>query len=79
MHQQKENREIVEKALDLLGLNQSVTRRSFFKLSGITVVGVSALVSLGSKERKGDAPDYHGSGGGSCDRGFHEVRGVPAL
>ena len=39
MHQQKENREIVEKALDLLGLNQSVTRRSFFKLSGITVLG----------------------------------------
>jgi hypothetical protein len=30
MHQEKENREIVEKALDLLDLNQSITRRSFW-------------------------------------------------
>ena len=52
MHQQNEDREILEKALNLLGLNQSVTRRSFFKLSGITVVGVSALVSLGAKTGK---------------------------
>ena len=52
MHHQNENREIVEKALDLLGLNHCVTRRSFFKLSGITVVGISALVSLGAKSGK---------------------------
>jgi Fe-S-cluster-containing hydrogenase component 2 len=52
MHQENENREIIEKALDRLGLNQSLTRRSFFKLSGITVVGISALVSLGAKSGK---------------------------
>ena len=52
MHHQDENHEIIEKALNLLGLNQSMTRRSFFRLSGITVVGVSALVSLGAKSGK---------------------------
>ena len=52
MHQQNDSREIIEKALGLLGLNRCVTRRSFFKLSGITVVGVSGLVSLGAKSGK---------------------------
>ena len=52
MHRQEENREILEKALELLDLKQSVTRRTFFKVSGITVVGVSALVSLGAKSGK---------------------------
>ena len=52
MHHQSDSRETLEKALDRLGLNQSVTRRTFFKLSGITVVGVSALVSLGAKSGK---------------------------
>jgi len=52
MYQQEENRQLVEKALDLLGLSQSITRRSFFKLSGTTLVGISALVSLGAKSGK---------------------------
>ena len=52
MNRQDEDHEMIEKAVSILGLNHSLNRRNFFKLSGITVVGISALVSLGAKNGK---------------------------
>ena len=52
MSQQCERDEMLKKALNLAGLNQSLSRREFIKLGGVTVVGISALGALGVKSGK---------------------------
>jgi Fe-S-cluster-containing dehydrogenase component len=42
----------LERALKLVGLDHSCSRRHFLKWSGVTVAGVSALASLGAKVQK---------------------------
>ena len=52
MGHENEKQERVEKALKFLGLDRSYSRRDFLRLSGITVVGISALGALGAKAGK---------------------------
>jgi Fe-S-cluster-containing dehydrogenase component len=52
MSQYYESDEMLKKALHLAGLNQSLSRRGFIKLGGVTVVGISALGALGVKSGK---------------------------
>ncbi len=42
--------EILERALNLIGLNHSFSRREFFLISGVTVVGISGLGATGGKK-----------------------------
>jgi NAD-dependent dihydropyrimidine dehydrogenase PreA subunit len=52
MRQQSERDGMLEKAFNLVGLNCSFSRRDFIKLSGVTVIGISALGALGAKSGK---------------------------
>jgi Fe-S-cluster-containing dehydrogenase component len=52
MNHENEKDGTLERALNVVGLNRSFSRRDFIKLSGITVVGISALGALGAKSGK---------------------------
>ena len=52
MGHENEKQERVEEALKFLGLDRSCSRRDFLRLSGVTVVGISALGGLGAKAGK---------------------------
>ena len=49
MSHPEEKHEILERLLRIIGLGQSYSRRDFLKLSGVTVIGISALGALGAK------------------------------
>jgi Fe-S-cluster-containing dehydrogenase component len=52
MSREKEKPELLEKALQAVGLDHSYSRRGFLKIGGVTVVGLSALAGLGAKSGK---------------------------
>jgi len=52
MNHEGEKHERLERVLEFVGLNDSFPRRHFLKLSGITVVAISALGALGAKSGK---------------------------
>jgi len=52
MRDRSEKDEVLERALKFIGLDRSCSRRHFLKLSGVTVVGISALGALGAKAQK---------------------------
>ena len=52
MGHEDEKQEGIGQALDFLGLDRSYSRRDFLRMSGITVVGISALGALGAKAGK---------------------------
>lgn len=52
MSHEDEKHDMLERTLEFVGLNDSFSRRDFIKLSGVTVVGISALGALGAKSGK---------------------------
>jgi Fe-S-cluster-containing dehydrogenase component len=52
MSDQYEKHEILEKVIRFLGLDHPYSRRDFLKLSGVTVIGISALGAVGAKTGK---------------------------
>ena len=52
MNHPDEKHELLERALKWAGFDRVYSRRDFLRLSGVTVVGISALGSLGAKRGK---------------------------
>ena len=52
MSQEYEKHETLERIVEFAGLNHPYSRRDFLKLSGVTVIGISAIGAAGAKSGK---------------------------
>ncbi|HUL20845.1 MAG TPA: 4Fe-4S dicluster domain-containing protein [Thermodesulfobacteriota bacterium] len=52
MSQEYEKNETLERIIEFAGLNHPYSRRDFLKLSGVTVIGISAIGAAGAKSGK---------------------------